>query len=110
MPELKHKKWKLIEGATTRFEMSRVVAADNEEYVVGYVMTDHANLAARAEDMVNARAFALAPEMLSELEETASWCEERAIYLRKQDLKDEAARHEGRAVLLRLLISKVKGP
>lgn len=73
----KHKPgpWKLIEGSTKHHEMSKVVvdAAAGDEFVIGYVITDHANKEARAEDMANARLIAAAPELLAACEEAIAF-------------------------------------
>ncbi|HEY1191889.1 MAG TPA: hypothetical protein VGE74_29935 [Gemmata sp.] len=59
-----------------------------------------------------------APKLLRELEETATWLEQRAKELRKllkhvkaerkQDVKDEATRFEARAALIRATVARAK--
>ncbi|HEY1187526.1 MAG TPA: hypothetical protein VGE74_07695 [Gemmata sp.] len=58
------------------------------------------------------------PKLLKELEETAAWLDGRAKELRnllkhvkaerKQDVRDEAARFEGRAALIRVTVARAK--
>lgn len=78
-----------------------------------------------ASDEAKTRLNAAAPELLTELQATADWLTERAGVLRQladhapgvmrkrnehlRPLRDEAARFEGRAGLIRILITKATG-
>ena len=81
----------------------------------GAVIRVH-GLPTREEAEQAAHLFAVAPELLAELRETAAWLTERATFIRDlamltgvradraQWLRDEAARFEGRATVIRQTI------
>lgn len=68
--------WKFIEGRADRQEMSRIVKADDPEFLIGYVLCDHRNQHQRAEDIANARLLAASDCLLKTLERIAGLQEE----------------------------------
>jgi len=59
--------WTLIEGDRKRREMSKIVKADDHEFLIGYIVTENLNEAVRKEDLARGRFAAAAPELLAAL-------------------------------------------
>lgn len=67
-------KWELILGNTERNEMSRIVKADDHEFIIGYLIRECRNKEQQAEDDKRAKLIASAPEMAALLVEAEKHC------------------------------------
>lgn len=62
--QLIDERWIVVEGDTEKRDMSRIVRADDKEFLVGYVLTEWRNEQGRKEDLARAQLVAAAPELL----------------------------------------------
>lgn len=94
-------KWAFVEGSKDRSEMSRIVRANESDFLIAYVLTDARNAEVRNEDIQRGKLIAAAPELLTALKNLAT------------RITIESARQSGAAITAAQqaidLISKLEG-